>query len=59
MEPPKASRLRWLDAPWLILIILLHITYDTVLLIELAMTKQTALKSNLICGTKAVYTVPV
>ncbi len=27
--------------------------------VELAMPKQTALKSNLICGTKAVYTVPV
>ncbi len=33
----------------------------TVLLIEIAMTKRTALESNLICGTfksKAVYTVP-
>ncbi len=30
----------------------------TVLLIELAMTKQTSLESNLICGTKAVDTVP-
>ncbi len=38
----------------------IFVLYDncTVLLIELAMTNQTVLESNLICGTLAVYTVP-